>query len=277
MISWRVSQLARGVLGAAMVASLYVFLFGPLAVVVGASFDASPNGFMNFPPRTLSLTWYGAIDARLWQTLQVSLLLGAVTAIASMLLGTLAALGLVRGRMPGREFVAALFRAPLQVPHVVTGVGLLQLYYIVADALALGLLGTFHGLALGHVFMATPYVVGSVGASLLRYNPRLDEAAFSLGANRWRAFRRVTLPLIMPGIYAGGLYAFIVSFGDVPVSLFLASPANTTFPVELFYSMEYDFKPSILAISTLILIGSFVVLWLVQRAAGLDALMRSGN
>jgi ABC-type spermidine/putrescine transport system permease subunit II len=120
-------------------------------------------------------------------------------------------------------------------------------------------------------------VVGTVGAVLHRFNPRLEEAALSLGATRWSAFRRVTLPIILPGVYAGVLYAFIVSFGDIPVSLFLASPRYTTFPVEIFHSIEFDFSPAVLAISTLIVLISLAILWVVQRIVGLDVLLRAGG
>ena len=137
--------------------------------------------------------------------------------------------------------------------------------------------GTFLGLVLAHIFLTTPYAIGTVGAVLQRFNLNLEEAALSLGASRWATFRRVTLPIVMPGIYAGALYAFIVSFGDVPVSLFLASPRYTTFPVEIFHSMEFDFNPAMLALSTLIIFFSLGVLWLIQRLVSLDVLLRAGG
>lgn len=260
-----------------VVGGVYVFLLAPLLVVALASLDGRPHAFFNFPPRDVSLAWYAKIPARYFETLTTSLLLATVAAVAGCLLGVPAALGLVRGRVRGKAVIASIFRAPLQVPFVVTGVAFLQLYYLAGDVLGVNLVGTFAGLAIAHVFLATPYVVGTVGAVLQRFNPRLEEAALSLGAGRWSAFRRVTLPLIMPGVYAGALYAFIVSFGDIPVSLFLASPRYTTFPVEIFHSIEFDFTPAVLAVSTLIVVFSLAVLWLIQRVAGLDVLVRSGG
>ncbi|MGE0724041.1 MAG: ABC transporter permease [Alphaproteobacteria bacterium] len=259
------------------VALFYGFLFAPLVVVVGASFDGGAHAFLNFPPRDLSLAWYAKIPARYWETLWTSIQLGLVAAAVSAVLGVMAGLAIVRGRFPGRAFAAALFRAPLQIPVIVTGFAFLQLFYLVSGATGIQLTGTFAGLALAHAFITMPYVVGTTVAILHRINPSLEEAAISLGATRWRAFWRVTLPAILPGVYAGALYAFIVSFGDVPVSMFLAGTRWTTFPVEMFYGMELNFDPAILAISTIILLGSFAAIWLIQRFLGLNVLLGTGG
>ncbi|MCE2482227.1 MAG: ABC transporter permease subunit, partial [Alphaproteobacteria bacterium] len=195
-------------------------------VVVGASFDGGKpvagRAFLQFPPSELSFQWYAAIQPRLFDALWVSVGVAVTAALVGTIVGVPAALGIVRGHLPGKTLIAALFRAPLQIPFIVIGIAFLQTYYLISDVTGLGLTGTFPGLALGHVFVATPYVIGSVGAILQSFDHGLEEAALSLGASRWRTFRRVTLPIIMPGIYAGALFAFMVSFGDVPISLFLA-------------------------------------------------------
>ncbi len=183
----------------------------------------------------------------------------------------------MRGSLPGKTLIATLLRAPLQIPFIVIGIAFLQTYYFISDFVGFGLQGTFAGLALGHIFVATPYAVGSVGAALQRFGIRLEEAALSLGAGPWATFRRVTLPIIMPGIYAGGLFAFMVSFGDVPISLFLAGAKYTTLPLEIFHGMEFDFDAAVLAISTVVLFGSLVVLYFIQRLVGLDVLLRTGG
>jgi putative spermidine/putrescine transport system permease protein len=268
---------ARGVATIFVVGLVYVFFLAPLVVVALSSLDGRQQAFFNFPPQQLSLAWYWNIPWRYFETLWTSLLLATVAALVGCTLGIPAALGLVRSQVFGKEVIAALFRAPLQIPFVVTGVAFLQVYYLAGDLIGANLVGTFPGLALAHIFLSTPYVIGTVGAVLQRFNVRLEEAALSLGASRWATFRRITLPLIMPGIYAGALYAFIVSFGDIPVSLFLASPRYTTFPVEIFHSMEFDFNPAVLAVSTLIIFFSLGVLWLVQRIVGLDVLLRAGG
>ena len=265
----------------ALVAAVYVFLLAPVVVVVAASFDGGEpvagRAFLKFPPSELSLQWYFEIQPRLFHALWVSFLVAATAAIGGIVVGVPAALGLTRSNVPGKPLIDALFRAPLQIPFIVIGVAFLQTYYLVGDQLGIRVAGSFVGLALGHLFIAVPYVVGSVGAVLLRFNPSLEEAALSLGASRWRTFRRVTVPIITPGIYAGALFAFMVSFGDVPISLFLASPKYTTLPLEIFHSMEFDFDAAILAISTLIVFASLILLWIIQKVIGLDVLLRSGS
>lgn len=257
-------------------AALYAFLFAPLIVVAGASLGSGDRPYVAFPPDSLSLEWYRRIPPRTVDALLTSVALACTTAVLAVLIALPAALGLVRDRFPGRRVVALLLRAPLQIPFIVTGIAFLQLYYVISGAFGLSLRGSFAGLVLGHLFLATPYAIGSIAAVLQRQNLRLEEAACILGASRWRSFRRVTLPLAMPGVYTGALYAFIVSFGEVPVALFLGGPGATTFPVELFSSMQFDFNPSILAVSTLTLILSIAVLVLLQRLVGLDALLRAG-
>lgn len=271
----------RPVATAVVVGSVYLFLLAPVIVVIGASFDGGASvagrAFLNFPPENLSLYWYQNISPRLYHALWVSCSVAFVAATVGTILGVPAALGLVRGRFPGKTLIAALFRAPLQIPFIVIGLAFLQTYYLISDFIDISLNGTFIGLAIGHIFVATPYVVGSVGAVLQRFNPSIEEAAMILGANRWRTFRRVTLPIIMPGVYGGALFAFMVSFGDVPISLFLAGAQYTTLPLEIFHSMEFDFDAAILAISTQIVFASLVLLWLIQRVVGLDVLLRSGG
>ncbi len=270
-----------GVVSRAMVGGVLVFLLAPVVVVVLASFDGGDpvagRAFLNFPPSNLSLQWYFSIQPRLFHSLWISFLVACFAAGIGTVIGVPAALGLIRGNLPGKTVLSALFRAPLQIPFIVIGVAFLQTYYLLGDALGLRISGSFIALAVGHLFVATPYVIGSVGSVLLRFNPNLEEAALSLGASRWRAFRRVTLPIIMPGIYAGALFAFMVSFGDVPISLFLASPKYTTLPLEIFHSMEFDFDAAVLAISTLIVFASLVILWLIQKSVGLDVMLRSGG
>ncbi len=277
MNRYRALARARGVASVTWIAAAFVFLFAPLVVVVGASFDGGNRTFLNFPPQEFSTRWYFQIAPDLFGSLFLAIGLGLATAFLASVLGVPAALGLVRAEFRGKAIVAALFRAPLQIPAVVIGVSFLKLYYLVGDVFGLRLVGTLPGLLIAHLFLATPYVIGSVVAVLQRFNLRLEEAALSLGASRLRTFRRVTLPLIMPGVYAGAMYAFLVSFGDVPVSLFLGGPGMQPFAAKIFNLMEYDFDPSLLAISTYIIFGSFASIYFLQRAIGLDQLTRSGG
>jgi len=261
-------------------AIVFTILLAPMVVVIGGSFSAPPTedvvmSYVQFPPERLTLRWYARIPSAQLHALWVSFVLGLSVAVAAVLIGVPAALGLVRGRFRGKALVAATLRAPLQIPHVVCGIAFLQLYYLFGDFTGLYLQGTNAGLFVGHLFLATPFVIGSVGAMLLRFNPRLEEAAQVLGAGPWRTLRRVTLPVIAPGVFTGALYAFIVSFTDVPVAIFLASSDATTFPVELFHALEQDFDPSSLASASLAAAFALLLVIAAQRLVGLENLLKS--
>lgn len=277
----RISAYVFGTISVAFVAFVYVFLLAPVIVVIVASFDGGDpmagRAFLKFPPNDWSAQWFFRIPDRLFDALWVSIAVAFTATVGGIVIGVPAALALVRGRFWGKSLIEPLFRAPLQIPFIVIGVAFLQSFYFVADVTGININGTFLALALGHMFVCTPYVIGSVGAVLHRFNLSLEEAALSLGASRWTTFRRVTLPIIMPGIYTGGLFGFMVSFGDIPISLFLASPKYMTLPLEIYHSMEFDFDPAVLPISTMVVIGSGLILWVIQRVVGLDVLLRSGG
>jgi putative spermidine/putrescine transport system permease protein len=274
------TRVGWGTLTVAWFVVVFAILLAPMVVVVGGSFSAPANedvvmSYVQFPPERLTLHWYGRIPSAQMRALGTSFALGLAVATAACAIGVPAALGLVRGRFRGKSFVSAAMRAPLQIPHVVCGIAFLQAFYLFGDLTGVYLQGTVAGLFIGHLFLATPFVIGSVATVLLRFNMRLEEAAASLGAGPWRTLRRVTLPVIAPGIFTGGLYAFVVSFVDVPVAVFLASADATTYPVELFHAMEQDFDPSSLASASLA--AGFAVLLVVvaQRIVGLEGLLKS--
>ncbi|CAN5809986.1 ABC transporter permease [soil metagenome] len=256
----------------------YFFLLAPMVVVIGSSFDGtSAYSGVVFPPQELTLRWYQQIPSTHYRALGLSLVLALLVAFGACLLGIPAALGIVRGRFPGKSLLLAFFRAPMQIPAVVTGIAFLRLYYVVGDATGVYINASFIGLYIGHLFVATPYVIGTVVTVLQRFNPRLEEAALMLGASPWRTFRRVTLPTLMPGVHAGALYAFMVSFSDVPIAMFLTAPGFVTYPVELFFGIETDFNPSVLASASLVILISLIALLLVQRAIGLDSIVHSSK
>jgi putative spermidine/putrescine transport system permease protein len=254
----------------------YVFLLAPLVVLVGASFDGAENyAFVNFPPENPTIKWFFEIPERYFESIGVSIVLAATTAVLSVLFGVPAAFGLARSVLPGRPMVSAIFRAPLQIPSVVIGISFLHLYYAMGSAIGINPAGSYAGLAIGHFFHSMPYVIGTTVAVLQRFDVTLEEAAISLGASRWRAFRRVTVPVILPGVYTGALYSFMVSFGDIPISIFLTTPQFTTFPVEIFLDMDQGLEPPMLAASALVIVFSLGVMLLVQKAVGLEQILRS--
>lgn len=256
----------------------YVFLLSPLVIVIGGSLNGGDHyTAINFPPRDITLKWYFEIPPNQLRALGVSLGLAGLAALIAAIIGIPAALGLVRSNIPGKYLLATIFRAPMQIPAVVTGFAFLQLYYVILRSTGLDVTGSFTGLLIGHVFIGTPFVIGAVTAILQRFDRRLEEAGLILGCSPWRVLFRVTLPSILPGIYAGCLYAFMVSFADVPVSIFLTTTGMVTYPVELFFALENDFSPTILASASLVIFFSLAMLLVVQRAVGLDAILRSGG
>jgi len=197
--------------------------------------------------------------------------------LISCAIGIPAAIGIVRSNLPGKAAVLAVFRAPMQIPAVVSGVAFLHHYYLIGPLLGLQLVGSLVGMVTAHVFAATPYVVGTLVSILQRFNYELEEAALVLGASRWGTFRQVTLPMLKPGIFAAALYAFMISFSEVPIAVFLAGSRQVTFPVEVFNSMLFDFEPTILAISSIVTILSLTLVWLAQWAIGLDKFVQVGG
>lgn len=277
MSAGRQEPILLRVVGGALIGGLLLFLFLPLIVVGGASLSSGERPYVSFPPVGLSFYWYSHIPSHYWRALLLSIMLAIGTATVCSIIAIPIALGLVRARFFGKQFVAILLRAPLQIPYIVTGIAFLQLYYLISALTGVQLRATYWGLLLGHVFLSTPYAIASVTAVLIRFNSRLEEAAASLGAGPWRVFRRVTLPVVLPGVYSGALYAFIISFGEVPVSLFIGGSGHTTLPVEIFSSMQFDFGPALLSISTVVLLISFVALVIIQRIIGLDTAMRPNS
>jgi putative spermidine/putrescine transport system permease protein len=256
----------------------YVFLLSPMVVVMAASLDFTQAGVaVRFPPRHLSLEGYFRIPSGQMKALGLSFAIAAMATAAAMAVGVPAALGIVRARLRLTTFVSAIFRAPLQIPAIVTGIAFLQLFYIIGDATGLYWHGTLAGLVIGHAFVATPFVVGGIVAVLQTFNRSLEEAAVIHGASRWRAFRRVTLPVIMPGVYSGALYGFMVSFGDVPIAIFLTTPGFVTYPVEIFFSLEHEVASTMLASASLVMLICLALLLVVQRIIGLEDLLRWGG
>lgn len=259
---------AGRVLAVLFVAAVLAFEVAPLVPVVVSSFSGS--NIVRFPPEGFSLQWYPAIPASHWRALGISLLVGGLAALTACLLGVPATFALVRGDFPGRNLVRALLMSPLQVPLVVAGIVFMHFYFWIQRAFGVPFMGSVAGLTIAHVILGLPFVISTLGPVLLRFHEELEEAALSLGASRWRTIRRVTLPVIAPGVFAGAMYAFIASFGNVAASIFLVSTRTMTLPVEIFYAMEFDMRPSVLAMSTLVIILSAVIVRLVYRFTGAE-------
>jgi putative spermidine/putrescine transport system permease protein len=253
---------ARAWLLRAWVALVFGFLLLPVVVVVLASL--SSTSYLTVPPRGVTMRWFGAVlrDPEYVRAIGFSLLLAVVATAGSLVAGIAAAYALVRHRLPGGAVVSAMLNAPLIFPGVVIGVALLQFFAMVR------LNGTFAALGLAHVVITIPYVVRAVLASLQGIDPEIENAARVLGASGPVAFFTVTLPLVRPGIAAGGLFSFIVSFDNVPVSIFLLGAGQMTLPVKIFSAIEYGVDPSVAAISTLLIVVTGVGLAVAERWIG---------
>ncbi len=251
-----------------LVGRLYValvlgFLMLPVVVVVLASF--SSTAYLTVPPQGLTLRWYGRVleSSDYLHAIFLSLTLAAVATAAALLTGTAASYALVRRVVPGRTLVASLVMSPLVFPGLVIGVALLQVYS------ALGMGGSFIGLVLAHMVITVPYVVRTTLASLAGLDRELEDAARTLGATRLAAFGLVTLPLLRPGLAAGGLFAFITSFDNVPVSIFLTGVASTTLPVKIFTAIEFGVDPTVAAVCSLLILATGIALVTAERWIGI--------
>ena len=249
--------------GFAGIVSLYLVL--PSLIVVPMSFNA--DNLLRFPPHGFSLTWYEAYFTRedwrsaTWNSFAIAL---AVTVLATTL-GTLAALGLVRGRIPLRNLYIFLMLTPMIAPPIVSAV---SMYGVFAR---LGLVGTLLGMTFAHTVLALPFVLVNVVAVLQRMDWRLEQAARSLGASAMRAFFLVTLPLIRPGLIVAAIFAFISSFDEVVVALYISGSNAVTLPVQMWSGLRFEINPVVAAVSTLLLGLSIVCL------AALGLLRRAGS
>jgi putative spermidine/putrescine transport system permease protein len=218
----------------------FIILLLPVVIVLLAGLNA--GDYLTFPPQGLSLRWVVAfLQSQSFRTSYLlSLGIAFVVMLISTTLGTMAALFLTRVSFPGRSMMRAYFLAPLMLPGVVLGLAL-YVFYIVTN---IGLARTLPGMVIGHVLVTVPYVIGTVSAALYNFDLSLEDAARSLGAGPVRAFRAITMPIISPGIMAGSIFAFIVSFGQFDISLFLSTPNLTPLPIAMYNSLRYKFEPT---------------------------------
>lgn len=245
---------------------LVALLMVPLAAIVATSFTTL--SYVTFPPQGFTLRWYGEAlhKQEFLDSFVLSLGIALVTAVLATVLGAPVAVALVRYRFPGRDLVNALFMSPLILPTVVIGIALLQFY----NQLRIG--STAASLVLGHVIVTTPYAIRLIAASLTGLDPSIERAAQNLGAPPLRAFRLATLPLIRPGLMAGAVFAFITSFDNVTISIFLASPRMVTLPVRIYNLWDQPLVPWLIAICALIILWTVILIALVERAVSVRGL-----
>jgi putative spermidine/putrescine transport system permease protein len=264
---------------------VFLFLIAPIIIIIPLSFNAEPyftftQEMLSFDPKGYSLRWYDRIlthgmanpdiprDGVWWNdawnngqwihSVKNSVIIGVASTIVATVLGTIAALGLSRPEMPFRRLIMALLISPMIVPLIITATGLFFFYSTV------GLAHTYLGIILAHAMLGIPFVIITVTATLVGFDHSLTHAAASLGATPLTTFRQVILPLILPGVISGALFAFVTSFDEVVVVLFVASFDQHTIPLQMWNGIREQISPTILAVATILVIFSIILLTTIE-------------
>jgi putative spermidine/putrescine transport system permease protein len=248
----------------AVLVGALIFLLGPFVVVFVAGFSGDET--LAFPPKSYSWRWMAhvfTVDA-FQRSFATSLLVGVGSTLAALVLGVPVAYALARHKLPGAEAVRLLLTLPLIVPAIIVGLALLNHMVLVYN------LPVLASLLVGHTALLVPYAVRVVSASLANLRADIDDAAVTLGATRWQAFARVVLPNIRGAIAAAAVLAFITSFNQVPVSLFLTGPGVSTLPIEMMSYMETSYDPSIAALSTILVVFTVLVVAATEKLLGIS-------
>jgi putative spermidine/putrescine transport system permease protein len=232
-----------------VVALVFLFMFTPLIFVLWVS--VFKNEVVTFPPQGYTLAWFGNAwaNSAFLNGFIASIQIGVFSMLAGLALGIPASFALVRGRFPGRETLNAFLLSPLIVPGIVAGTAI-YIYFVQLELwTGVRVIATLPGFVLAHVALTIPWTVRLVGASLVGVDQSIEEAAANLGARPFTTFRRVTLPMIRPGVVAAGIFSFIVSFTDLEMSLFLVGPGRSTLQIAMLQYLEWKFDPTVAAVS----------------------------
>jgi putative spermidine/putrescine transport system permease protein len=240
-----------------------IFLLMPIVFIAALSFGSSQ--WLIFPPPSWTLRWYQDLfaDPRWIESALTSAKVAAIVTVLSVVIGFFASLGLTRGTFRGREAIRALFLTPMILPVVVLAVGLYAFF------LKIGLNGTLIGFVIAHLIIALPFAIISIGNALEAFDKSIEDAAILCGASPWEARLRVTLPAIRPGLFAAAIFSFLVSWDEVVLAIFMASPTLQTLPVKIWATLRQDLTPVVAAASTLLVLFTIALMLLV-------ALVRKG-
>lgn len=244
---------------------IFFFLIAPIVIMVPLSFNVEPyftytTKMLSLNPEGFSLRWYEDLfTSSSWMSsIRNSLLIGVASTILATTLGTLAALGLSRAEMPGKGLIMGALISPMIVPLIISAAGMFFFYSSV------GLAGTYLGVILAHAALGTPFVVITVTATLVGFDNSLVRASASLGANPARTFFKIQMPLILPGVVSGGLFAFITSFDEIVIVLFVAGVDQRTIPREMWSGIREQISPTILAVASILVAFSIALLTAVE-------------
>ncbi|CAJ0699460.1 ABC transporter permease [Ralstonia holmesii] len=248
-------------------ALVIIFMLAPLVIVCIVAF--TPEETLTLPTHHFSLRWFDQVlhHPDFVQSFWNSLWLGLAAATLSTALAVPAAMAIVRYRAPGLQYLQAVFLSPLIIPHLVLGVALLRMFSLVGGQ------GSFGWLIFAHALIVTPYTMRLVMAALVGFDHSVEHAAYSLGASSFTVFRRMTLPMILPGITGGWLLAFINSFDELTMSIFVVSPATVTLPVRMYMYATESLDPMMAAVSALIVFLTLALMLLLDKVYGLDRIL----
>jgi putative spermidine/putrescine transport system permease protein len=256
----------NGPLALAFHALFIAFVLAPIVIVCAVAF--TPEGYLSLPTNGLSLRWFRAIGEypEFVRAFRDSLWLATLSSTIAVMFTVPAALAIARYHFAGREAVLAFFMSPLMIPHVVLGIAFLRFFTTI------GLGGTFIGLVLSHIVIVMPFALRLVLAASTGLDRAVEHAALSLGAGPFTMFRRVTLPLILPGVVSGWVLAFITSFDEVTMTVFIASPSTITLPVRMFLYIQDNIDPLVTSVSAALIFLTAIVMVALDRLYGLDRL-----
>lgn len=248
-------------------ALVITFMLAPLVIVCIVAF--TPEETLTLPTHHFSLRWFDQVlhHPDFVQSFWNSLWLGLAAATLSTALAVPAAMAIVRYRAPGLQYLQGVFLSPLIIPHLVLGVALLRMFSLVGGQ------GSFGWLIFAHALIVTPYTMRLVMAALVGFDHSVEHAAYSLGASSFTVFRRMTLPMILPGITGGWLLAFINSFDELTMSIFVVSPATVTLPVRMYMYATESLDPMMAAVSALIVFLTLALMLLLDKIYGLDRIL----
>jgi putative spermidine/putrescine transport system permease protein len=250
----------------AIAAIAIVFLLTPLVVTVAVSFGSS--AVFTLPPPSWSMRWYNQLPNTrgLWSSLSTSVQIAALSTFASLILGTLCAIAIVRGRFPGRDAIATFLVSPLMLPGLVVGIAMLQGFKVV------GLREAWLSLLISHVVITMPYVVRTVLAALSLFDFTLIDAARTLGCSYTRALRKVMVPALAPAFLTSAMFAFLASMDNYPISIFFTDAWTKTLPIQMLQFVEERPDPVVAAISTGLIVLAILAMIVGDRLVGLRRL-----
>jgi putative spermidine/putrescine transport system permease protein len=245
---------------------VYIFLFAPLVIIAVTAFGG--ENYIAFPPKSLSLKWFFNIfkSETFMTTFTISFEISILATLIALLIGIPAAYALSRYKFKGSNPIKSFFLSPTIIPGVVVGFAMFQFMTIKLR------LPIMRGLLIGHLIIIIPYIIRVIGSSLEGFDYSIEEASMSLGAGKIYTFFKVVFPNITSGIISAFMLAFINSFNNVPVSMFLTGPGVSTLPISMMSYVEYNYDPTVSALSVLLMLMTIIIMFIVEKTLGLGAL-----